>query len=387
MFSTQKEQRNVNPYVGKVSPMDVIGQPQHSETEDEALSIEARLNAFVQRETMAVVGDLHGSLLKVNAKFCIATEYTEAELLAHGLRFYATSGLSSHCLQDLCARNTDQKNWSGEFFIISRQNKVRWFESRIVVCVDAYGQPFQYMAIHHEMTKKKAAELALSISRDQLRELNATQYRQVESERQRFARDIHDELGQYLLTLKNDLACLNHKISECHQQLQSHSLRATEFVDMAIQSLRSIINDIRPPILQLGIVAALEWQVCRFQQRTGILCEFIRTVEDVDMLPDKTLALFRVLQEALVNVQKHAKANYVQVVLVIDNSELQLHVLDDGVGLAADYGNKPQSFGVLGMQERLLAHDGYLSLRDIRACATRNLRFKNGTHLLARMPV
>lgn len=360
---------------------------QIQDKDDEEYAIDERLNAFLQKETMTVVGDLHGSLLKVNAKFCVVTEYSEAELLAHGLRFYSTSGRSSNCLQDLCPKNMDSPTWYGEFFIISRHNKVRWFESAIVVCADSYGQKFQYMAIHHEMTHKKAAELALSISREQLRELNVNQHRQVESERQRFARDIHDELGQYLLALKNDIASLNQDISECQPQLQHQSLRASKLVDMAMLSVRSIINDIRPPILQLGIIAALEWQVCRFQQRTGITCEFIRTIEDVEMLPDKTLAIFRVMQEALVNVQKHAKAKKVQVLLIVDNGELQINVIDDGVGLAADHSTKLQSFGLLGMQERLLAHGGHLSLRNIGTCSSHKMPFKSGTHLLAKIPV
>jgi PAS domain S-box-containing protein len=354
---------------------------------DSELATEASLNAFVRAETMIVVGDLQGVLLQVNSKFCAVTQFSETELLAHGLRFYSPAGNSSLCIQDLCPRHRERNSWHGEFFVISRNNEIRWFESKIMLCRDVHGEAFQYIAIHHEMTAKKAAELALSISRDQLRELNATQHKQVDNERQRFAREIHDELGQYLLALKNELSFLDQEISVLLPQLQSQSLNAIRLVDMAILSIRSIINDIRPPILQLGIVAALEWQVARFQQSTGVACAFMRTVEDVEMPADKTMTLFRVLQEALVNVQKHANARNVQVIVEVRSNEFQLNVIDDGVGLSPDYRHKHQSFGILGMQERVLAHDGLLSIRDIAHSSSSNFPFKSGTSLLAIIPI
>jgi PAS domain S-box-containing protein len=354
---------------------------------DKRIATEELINTLLRTETMSVVGDLQGSLLQVNSKFCAVTQFSEDELLAHGLRFYSPSGISSLCIQDLCPIHSDRNSWHGEFFVISRHNEIRWFESKIILCRDMQGEAFQYIAIHHEMTGKKAAELALSISRDQLRVLNATQHKQVDNERQRFAREIHDELGQYLMALKNELSLLHQEISVLLPQLQCQSLNAIQLVDMAILSVRSIINDIRPPILQLGIVAALEWQVTRFQQRTSIACTFMRTVEDVEMPADKTMTLFRVLQEALVNIQKHAKARNVQIFVEVRNKEFQLKVIDDGVGISPNYRDKRQSFGILGMQERLLAHDGLLSVRNIGKSTSDSFPFKSGTSLLAVIPI
>jgi signal transduction histidine kinase len=105
------------------------------------------------------------------------------------------------------------------------------------------------------------------------------------------------------------------------------------------------------------------------------------------MPADKTMTLFRVLQEALINIQKHANARNVQIYVEVRNKEFQLKVIDDGVGLSPNYRDKRQSFGILGMQERLLAHDGLLSVRDIGKSTSDNFPFKSGTSLLAVIPI
>jgi PAS domain S-box-containing protein len=204
-----------------------------------------------------------------------------------------------------------------------------------------------------DVTQHKDAEEALRASREQLREFAARLDEVREEERTRVAREIHDELGQALTILKLDLAWLQSK-AKAEQTIRKKIKSMIHDVDQTIDSVRKIVSELRPSILDdMGLAAALEWQVSEFRKRTGIDAVFESSSEDFNLPRDTAAALFRVVQEALTNVMRHADARAVRVALKPRGGILRIVITDDGRGVAAGKVNDRKSFGLIGMRERV----------------------------------
>jgi two-component system, NarL family, sensor histidine kinase UhpB len=141
-------------------------------------------------------------------------------------------------------------------------------------------------------------------------------------------------------------------------------------VDRTIEAVHRISVDLRPSILDFGIIAAIEWQVREFEKQLGIPCKFLSNNKEIDLHPDQATALFRIFQEALTNIGKHANASRVSVRLVCTNRNVRLEIVDDGCGIAATDRLKPKSFGIRGMVERASALGGQLSVHNAPAGGT-----------------
>jgi signal transduction histidine kinase len=209
-----------------------------------------------------------------------------------------------------------------------------------------------------EIGQHKEAENKLRLSRERLRALTARLESLREDERIRVAREIHDELGQTLTGLKMDMIWMERKLGELADSPAINSLLdrvvgATELVDSVIAAVQQIAADLRPGVLdKLGLGPALQYEGRRFQERTGILCE-VRLPETEPLLStQQTTALFRIYQESLTNVARHAGARKAEVALRVEAGSVILSVQDDGRGIAeADIAN-PESLGLMGMKER-----------------------------------
>jgi signal transduction histidine kinase len=216
--------------------------------------------------------------------------------------------------------------------------------------------------LQHEVDEREKAEQALQHSEASLRELVAYQERIREDERKRIAREIHDELGQTLLALRLDVATLHERTGARHAQLQQRTSAALGYIDATMKSIRNIMNNLRPPVLDLGLQAAIEWQVRQFETRTGIPCE-LQVDDGGQQLPEaQAIAAFRILQESLNNIGRHARASFVQVKLRVDRGQLTMAIKDNGVGMRPGDRRKAQHFGLLGIQERVSMLDGELSI-------------------------
>ncbi len=233
--------------------------------------------------------------------------------------------------------------------------------------------------LESEVAERKEAQRRLEESQAQLRRLSAHLQAAREEERIRIAREIHDELGQALAGLKMDVAWLqrspDRQALTISQKFEDMSL----LIDTTVQAVRRISTELRPSILDdLGLAAAIEWQLDEFRERTGLECVFTSNLKNEALDSDSATALFRVFQEALTNVARHANATQVVVNLNEGQDSLALSVQDNGRGISEGDMGKAQSFGLLGMRERVLLLDGKIDIHGIPS---------QGTTITARIPV
>lgn len=230
--------------------------------------------------------------------------------------------------------------------------------------------------LNSEIVERTQAQEALQQSQSMLRELVAHQDQIRENERKRIAREIHDELGQHLLVLRIDVSMLqsNHKEDP---QLQNEVNAVLGHIDTTMKSVRTIINNLRPSVLDLGLFAALEWQGNEFERRSGIHFELTSNDESMELDDEISTVLFRIMQEALNNVLKHAKASHVQISLKHEPGSLQMKVADNGIGLPTTQKQDQKSFGLIGIRERLSVLGGSLNINSSN----------NGTTLTITLPL
>jgi signal transduction histidine kinase len=204
----------------------------------------------------------------------------------------------------------------------------------------------------------------LEQSREQLQRLADGLLIAREEERAAVAREIHDVLGQTLTALKMDVAWVGARSPvESPPALRQKLTAMTGLIDETIVAVRRIATSLRPGVLDdLGLAAAVEWQVQEFEQRTGIQCVLRTTVDDGPLDPLLSTALFRILQESLTNVARHSCASTVSVTLEESGTDLVLEVRDDGIGISPSASASTRSIGLTGMRERAQLAGGGLSI-------------------------
>ena len=202
-----------------------------------------------------------------------------------------------------------------------------------------------------------------NVVQSQIRNLAAHLESARENERKVIAREIHDELGQSLSTMKLELALLKDDVQNDAAAAGKRIDSISHLLNDTIQTVKSIITKIRPRLLDdLGLTAAIEWQAKEFQKHSGIVCELTIMPEDITAHADLSTALFRIFQEALTNVARHSGATRVTVKLERKNGRLSLHVEDNGRGIRQDEINDSKSFGLIGIQERARSWGGSVEI-------------------------
>lgn len=195
-----------------------------------------------------------------------------------------------------------------------------------------------------------------------------------EEERERIARDIHDVLGGHLVAIKIETALLAAKLDANAEPLRKRVRGIEKLLDDAIATVSRVTRELRPGILKdFGLGAAIECQAEDFTQRTGMPCRIACADHDIQLPQHTAVALFRIFQEALTNVCKHARASRVDVRLTQEGDEVLLEVADNGQGMTPADVDKPRSFGLRGMRERLEGLGGRLELHAHEPSGTRLL--------------
>lgn len=204
-----------------------------------------------------------------------------------------------------------------------------------------------------ERVERRRAQEQLRESHEQLRALSVYLQHVREEERTRIAREVHDELGQALTSCKLDISILAHRLPKNQKDLIDKAKALAGHMDSTIQTVRRIATELRPGILDhLGLVAALEWQANEFQTRTGIKCDVHSDLHEPQLGQQIATAFFRIFQETLTNIIRHAGATQVTVHLKQSAGRIILEVKDNGRGISPEEISNPRSMGLLGMRER-----------------------------------
>ena len=233
---------------------------------------------------------------------------------------------------------------------------------------DELGQlasAFDQMAerLEQRQVERDRAEREIRNSREELRNLSAHLQSVREEERTRMAREIHDELGQALTALKMDLSWLNRRHLGEDVAFKNKLASMEEVIDRTIETVQKLSGELRPGILDdLGLAAAIEWQAEEFEKRTAINCQVSLGSEAITLKREQATTMFRIFQETLTNVIRHARATKVEVQLKEQNDNIVLEVTDNGRGITEAEIGDPKSFGLIGMRERVKFNHGEVTI-------------------------
>jgi len=213
-----------------------------------------------------------------------------------------------------------------------------------------------------EMTERREGE-ELRQSRELLRDLSAHLQSVREEERKKIARDIHDDLGQGLATMKLDVSLLRQGLEDVAPSVRQRLEVLEGVLDGTIRAVKRIITELRPRLLDdLGLTAAIEWQTADFQKHTGLLVTLSIYPREIILDADRSTALFRILQEGLSNVARHARASTVSVNLTEIDGQVEFELRDDGCGITKEQINDRRSFGLIGIRERVRGLEGKMEI-------------------------
>jgi two-component system sensor histidine kinase UhpB len=269
------------------------------------------------------------------------------------------------------------RTWTGHYRFRRHDGNYAVVMDRGYIVRDAAGKPVRIVGGVTDITERRRAEEALEASRRQLRALSARLQSAREEERANVAREIHDELGQVLTAIKINLDWLEGNIGEREtdpalNRLLERVVESGEMTEGAIASVQRIATALRPGLLDnLGLTAALQEEAARFAQRTGVTCDLTFSSEPPTLPREATTAVFRIFQESLTNVARHAGAKSVRADFHVDEDHLVLEISDDGCGIPPEAVSNNRSLGLLGMRERAAVLGGELAIAPVSPHGTR----------------
>lgn len=243
-------------------------------------------------------------------------------------------------------------NWEGRIVLLPA-GEIKWVNLRATHReTSSHGTVWEGFMVN--ITQNKLSEQEIIKSRQQLRELSSHVDSIKEEERMRIAREVHDEIGVLLTALKMDLAWLTQRLPQDNSALHEKARSMANLLDTAGSAANNLVHSLRPGFLDcFGIVAAIEIEANEFSKRTSIPCRIIKSDDSIELPSEQSITLFRVFQETLNNIMKHAMAKQVQVKICKTEKYVELVVSDNGKGFDESSRNKPRSFGLRGIQERI----------------------------------
>jgi PAS domain S-box-containing protein len=349
---------------------DVTARKQASEV------IRRQADIINQIQETVISTDLDGHVMSWNSGAEEMMEYTAEEALGKHISFiYPVEDreyLEREVLGPVKAKGTHQV----EVRRLTKSGVLRIAQLSLTLLRDDTDSPIGIIGYSMDITDRKRGEEALLNSRNQLAALAVRLESVREEERTRIALEVHDVLGQALTGLKLDVAWVHKRITESiesarHAAVLARLDSARELLDSTIQSVRDIATTLRPGVLdEVGLEAAVEWQAQEFQHRTGISCDTTIRPRNMALSPEQSTALFRILQEILTNVARHAQATNVNIRLEQSGEQVSLQVGDNGRGISGVEQSGPKAFGLLGMRLRAQQQGGAFDIQGTSGTGT-----------------
>ncbi|MCC7484321.1 MAG: PAS domain S-box protein [Burkholderiales bacterium] len=304
---------------------------------------------------MLVALDLDGRVTLINRKGCELVGWSEEEIVGRSWFENCVPERDREQTRATFRRLVGREDGPTEFHenaILTRGRGERLIAWHNTILADEAGRVTGTLSSGEDVTERRRAQVELERSHSELRELAAAMHGVREAERTRIARELHDELAQWLTAIKMDLSWLAARLPEDAERLKARAAKTKDAIDAAVGSVRRIAAALRPVMLDdLGLVPSIEHLLHDLSKRAGTAVALDDRTGDIELRDPLATAIYRMIQEALTNVARHARAAKAEVALAVEGGELRIRVADDGIGLAAAPA-EGRSFGLAGIRER-----------------------------------
>jgi len=328
-----------------------------------------KLSIAVEQSPDAIcITDPEGIIEYVNPRTIQLTGFSTEELINQNTRIFSSGEKTKEEYAQMWQIIKSGKIWSGELHNKKKNGELYWESTTISPIFDSTGQITHFLAIKEDITDRKRAEIAFNNSENQLRKFASHLQNVREEEKVALAREIHDDLGQTLVALKIDMGLLKNKVIKTNASSASEDIlvkfdHILTLMDTTIKTARRIMNGLRPELLELnGFVATATTYLREFEDRHKIKSEFSSKISTIEMDSQQSLVFFRILQEALNNIAKHSKATLVKIQLRNESNKLVLEIIDNGIGFDKNISGRQDSYGMIGMKERVVLLEGELDI-------------------------
>lgn len=325
---------------------------------------EERLRTVMEKLPSGIVVLIEGRFEYANPAFCKLTGYSNEELYGKLVVDHLHPNDREKARNRIDNLMKDGEEFLSEYNLMNRDGKS--------IPIEVYSRKIFYygksalLSNVRDITERKVAEKAIEKYQMQLQSLSSHLQSVREKERASVAREIHDELGQELSTVLLYIGWLEKHGEEGKQPWKERLKSTADLVESTIKKVQRISSELRPSLLDnLGLLAAMEWHAKEFTKKMGIPCKVHIGNRKINLNKEISITIFRIFQESLTNILRHAKATEVNVSLSVKSGRLFLEISDNGVGITEDQKHHPESFGLLGIQERVRALKGEFSIQGI----------------------
>lgn len=330
-----------------------------------------------ESELSMVITDSQRTILQVNKAFTQITGYSAEDAVGRTPNILSSGRHDAAFYIEMNKRLLRDGAWQGELWNRKKNGEIYPVWLSITSVKDGDGNVTNYIGSHYDITEQKLASdklkklnHELGESRSELRAMVSQKEHRLEQEKKHIAREVHDELGQLLTALRMNLSMCAKEFGKQNPGLPAEVRKMKVLVDQAIVGVRNVASNLRPAALDMGLLPSIEWLGTEFSSRTSIPFTISVQSSNIDINETLAVVLFRIVQESLTNIVRHAQATQVEIELVSHPDALELRVRDNGRGFLMGSQKKGKTFGLLGMHERTHALGGQLSVNSTPGLGT-----------------